>query len=206
MIRMVCTHTPISNNPAGPGLDSETRESRKARCLFCALSLCAPRPGCPVRLWKTHLSRSSEMPLKCQAVEKSAHKRAFSKARAPRSVLQRIRLGNGRDNLRCRALRRNLARMLPQFRKRHAANAISHQNSESQRRQRRTDQHQHIHCILHIPNIRLGFAEGPSPFGLDALMRRPPLFLPLSFVTELSHVDPLFCCRLRYESIQLPEF
>ena len=89
-----------------------------------------------------------------------------------RDVLQGVRLGNGGDNLRRRALFRDLARMLPQFRKRHAANSVRNQNSESQRRQRRTYQHQHIHCILHIPNTLLGLAEGPSPFRLDAPTRR----------------------------------
>jgi hypothetical protein len=121
-----------------------------------------------VWLWKTSRTR---MP--------------FLQARLPRSLLQRIRLGNGGDNLRRRALRRNLARMLPQFGKRHTAYSVRNQNSESQRRQRRTYQHQHIRCILHIPNALLGFAEGPSRVGLDAPTRRPD--------TLSSHLIPNRC-------------
>jgi hypothetical protein len=124
-------------------------------------------------LWKTRLTCSFKNSFDDQAVENFTRERTIPDARLPRSVLQRIRLGNGGYDLRRRALRRYLAGMLPQFRERHPANSIRNQNSESQRRQRRTYQHQHIHCILHIPNTLLGFPEGPSRFGLDAQTRRP---------------------------------
>ena len=172
--------------------------------LHCGKLLGPAFHGTPVE--KTRRPARQKLPLNCQSVENLRPNASFSRLALRNPVLQRVGLGNRRDHLRCRAFCRDLARMLPQFRKRHTANSIRNQNSESQRRQRRTDQHQHIHCILHLPECSLGFPRAPHRSKLDALSRRSSSFLHYSFVTELRHVDPLFCCRIRYESIDLPEF
>ena len=59
-------------------------------------------------------------------------------------------------------------------------------------------------CIFRmLPRV----SEGPSPVEIKMRSRADSILFPsYSFVTELRHVDPLFCCRIRYESVDLPEF
>jgi len=65
-----------------------------------------------------------------------------------RPASARLRLRR-RGDPRLRTLRRHLARMHPERRKRRAADSVGCQNSKSQRSQRCANQHQHIHCVLH---------------------------------------------------------
>lgn len=92
--------------------------------------------------------------------------------------LQRIGLGNRGSNLRLRALRRQLPSVLKQLAEYNPASSIRQQNTQSERRERRANQHEHIHCILHIRNTLPDFGRGSLTTGLDAPMRlASPLFL-----------------------------
>jgi hypothetical protein len=54
--------------------------------------------------------------------------------------------------------------MPQQPRENHSANSVRQQNSESERGERRADQHQRVHC-LHILNTLPDKAGDPSPTG-----------------------------------------
>ena len=133
------------------------------------------------RLWKTRPSSASETPAQLSICGKLSPNASFSRSHS--ATLSYNESGWETGGTICAVARccRDLARMLPQLRKRHTANSVRNQNSESQRRQRRTDQHQHIHCILHFLNALPGFPRAPHRSKLDALSRR---FDPLSFDTH----------------------
>jgi hypothetical protein len=65
--------------------------------------------------------------------------------------LDRIRMRNRYHNLRLGPLRSHLTGMLPQQHKGTLADSISHQHPKRKGRQRRANQHQQIHRILHLP-------------------------------------------------------
>lgn len=76
-----------------------------------------------------------------------------------------LRLGNGGD-LSLGLRRAHHARMAVQSDKRRAANSIRRQHAKGERRRRRANQNQHIHCILHknYSNYRMPSRARLRPF------------------------------------------
>jgi hypothetical protein len=79
------------------------------------------------------------------------------------NISERIRLRDCSTNLRLRALRGHFAGVPKQLAKYGPASSIRQQNTQSEGRERRANQHQHIHCILHICNTLPDLAGDPSP-------------------------------------------
>ena len=85
---------------------------------------------------------------------------------------------NGRDRL--GSLCGYGAGMPKQLRKRGPAYAIREKHSESERGERRANQHQRINCVLHVLNT-LPFEQG-SP----SIPELVPAILPMLFLTEVA--------------------
>jgi len=56
-----------------------------------------------------------------------------------------------------------------------AANTVGQENSKSKRRQRRANQHEEIHCVLHKSReglLKPGRAFQPLPLSFDVILSR----------------------------------